>query len=1198
MDICTIIAKNYLAHARVLARSFAEHHPGGRCYVLVIDEYDGYINPREEPFTLVTPSEIDCPEFDEMVLRYSVLELSTAVKPWLLTHLLNQSLEAITYLDPDIRVYGSLERLDELARTHGLVLTPHNSVPLPDDGERPGQIDILLAGVYNLGYVSIGASEETAALLRWWRTRLLANCVVDPYSGYFVDQRWFDLAPGFVSNCAIMREPQYNLAYWNVHARELSYDGKSYAVDGHPLAFYHFSGYNPLEPNVLSRHQTRVSLIPGTPLDRLCHDYAQELLSAGHEQSGKWPYTYALLPSGLEYNTQVRSLYEKAREEGAVSVSPFTSEGSDSLMVWLRSLDHRGPAGISRALLEVYRTRPDLQAAYTDLDTDPSGLVAWAQSSGTAEEPMLAAVMPEVANAPPIPAEVSPAPTPAMADQVETVDARAQDGEPSSPLLPWGVNVVGYFRSELGTGEAGRQVVSALDAAGVAVLPVHGRTIPPNRQQHAFTHLDHGDARYPVNIVCMNADALGEFAEQAGAGFFENRYTIGVWFWEVDRFPEKWRSAFDHVDEIWLASDHMMRSIGAAASVPVLKVTLPIELPPLLPASRAELNLPEGFMFLFSFDYHSVFERKNPLAAVEAFKRAFEPDEGAVLVIKSINAASDADGHAKLLAAAAGRADIHLIDGYLAADRKNLLVAACDCYVSLHRAEGFGLTMAEAMFLDKPVIATGYSGNLDFMTASNGFLVDYDLTEIGTGAAPYPAEGRWAQPDVSHAAALMREVFDAQDEAAARGRQGGDQIRASHSAAVAGSIMGERLELLRMREGARLQHVTTPASQSEGLERLRGAEPAPDPRLSLGRAGKLLRRLVLRALRPYTAFQRSLNDELVSSMISIEERLASLQSSTLELDLEAAQRHSLVLAQMRSASSHRELWQHITGLTRSTVVLERVASESAASIQQLHWEGEVTAAVRETVKRLDWEMHALPYMDDPPFGDVERDDVGMVQGYRLEEAPAEGDAYRTFEDTFRGAEEMIRERQRVYLKLIGERSPVLDFGCGRGEFLDLLSETDVVALGVDSDAGMVRRCHDKGYAEVVEADGIEYLAGLEDASLGAIFCAQVIEHLPLPALQRLLVLARQKLREDGILIAETVNPHSPPALKTFWVDLTHQHPIFPEVALDLCRAAGFPAAFVFHPNGSGDVHVDRFTQGEYAVVAGGRSLLEGSVDQG
>ena len=166
--------------------------------------------------------------------------------------------------------------------------------------------------------------------------------------------------------------------------------------------------------------------------------------------------------------------------------------------------------------------------------------------------------------------------------------------------------------------------------------------------------------------------------------------------------------------------------------------------------------LPEDFLFLFSFDYLSVFERKNPLAVVEAFARAFDPGDGAMLVIKCINGDTIRSTTNGCWPRPRAAPDIQIIDRYLTPREKDALTAACDCYVSLHRSEGFGLTMAEAMYLGKPVIATAYSGNLDFMTAENSLLVDTGSCRSAPARAPYPAEGEWAEPDVDRAAGLMR----------------------------------------------------------------------------------------------------------------------------------------------------------------------------------------------------------------------------------------------------------------------------------------------------------------------------------------------------------------------------------------------------------------------------------------------------------
>jgi SAM-dependent methyltransferase len=241
----------------------------------------------------------------------------------------------------------------------------------------------------------------------------------------------------------------------------------------------------------------------------------------------------------------------------------------------------------------------------------------------------------------------------------------------------------------------------------------------------------------------------------------------------------------------------------------------------------------------------------------------------------------------------------------------------------------------------------------------------------------------------------------------------------------------------------------------------------------------------------------------------------------------------------------------------------------------------------EAADRLVAETRALPYVSGSPFEIFEEPVAGRVQGYgRRDGAPRErAGTYDAFEDIFRGPEGFIRDRQRRYLSLLGDREPVLDVGCGRGEFLDLLRERGRKYAGIDPDPDMVGRCRAKGHERVEVADANSYLKKCADDSLGAIFCAQVIEHMPYEELLGFYSSSLRKLRPGGLFILETVNPHSVRALKTFWVDPTHQHPLFPEVALALCEINGFESAYVFHPNGTGEVEVDRYERGEYTVVA-------------
>jgi glycosyltransferase involved in cell wall biosynthesis len=283
---------------------------------------------------------------------------------------------------------------------------------------------------------------------------------------------------------------------------------------------------------------------------------------------------------------------------------------------------------------------------------------------------------------------------------------------------------------------------------------------------------------------------------QLGSGFTSGRYTIGFWAWEVAKFPDQFRPGFEVVDEVWVGSDHVRHAVAANAPVPVLTIPQPISLADDATRCAPPSGLPDGFRFLFAFDYLSVFARKNPLDTITAFTRAFSAGAGATLIVKALNPDHDPAHHEQVRAAVAAHPDVHLIERRLSRSERDGLMNQADAYVSLHRAEGFGYTLAESMWLGKPVIATGYSGNIDFMTGENSYLVDHRLVPIGPGSEPYPADALWAQPDTDHAAHLMRHVFEHRDEARARGQRAASDIRASHGLEAAGRAMRARLEAL------------------------------------------------------------------------------------------------------------------------------------------------------------------------------------------------------------------------------------------------------------------------------------------------------------------------------------------------------------------------------------------------------------------
>jgi glycosyltransferase involved in cell wall biosynthesis len=357
------------------------------------------------------------------------------------------------------------------------------------------------------------------------------------------------------------------------------------------------------------------------------------------------------------------------------------------------------------------------------------------------------------------------------------------------------------------------------------------------------------------------------FARRVGRRFFEGRYTIGLWHWEVEQFSTEFLNAFEFVDEVWMASEFSQRAVEKVAPCPVFAFPLPIVAPsPVDDLDVSSLIPTDRFVFLFVFDFLSVFERKNPVALVESFRSAFPPGEGPILVIKSINGDRRPEEWERLRAAAAGHPDIKLIDGYVSADRKRSMMSSCNCYVSLHRSEGFGITMAEAMSLGKPVIATAYSGNLEFMTTENSYLVPYTLIPIGAASEPYPAEARWAAPDLESAARLMREVYEDPEGARRKGTRARNDVLELHGPHARAEFIRQRYEVRRLwrirRDGSSVP-VASPHERSNAARRparilLRRLDrPVAffrDPPPSFRRPVAILRRLLRR---PYYALLRA-----------------------------------------------------------------------------------------------------------------------------------------------------------------------------------------------------------------------------------------------------------------------------------------------------------------------------------------------------
>ena len=802
MIATTIVARNYVAHARVLAASFRKYHPRACFVTLVIDGDENDRASLSGLGTVALPADLglDPDEWAQMAGIYTVLELATAVKPALLRWLLNGGVRGtgetgpVAYLDPDVVVYGPFPEVYGVAERSGIAVTPHVLHPMPRDGLEPDEGMIMRAGLFNLGFIVVGTSA--GPFLDWWHERLRLDAIVDPANGLFTDQRWVDWLPSLFSY-EVLRDHGLNVAYWNVHERPFTVraDGAVLAA-GEPLKFFHFSGFDPDRPLVLSKHagtRSRVLLSDHPIVARLCRDYIELLAASDHAAQRTVPYGFASTRNGVHLTPVARAAYRTAIKDATTSAqlppSPFAADGGEAFTQWLMATD-LGPPELALMTWQVHlwQQRPDLQAAFPDLEgNDAYGYRHWLDNDPVAESLHADLHLPARPRSPTRPS------TPPRSLRRGGRHAN-RVAEPTG----FGWNVVGYHAAEQGVGEAGRRMNLALEHAGIPTELV-AVSADSSRQQHRIRRPLNHTVVHRRSLYCVNADqlphAVAATDPSAGSDGSANRdRRIGLWFWEVDQFPERWMSSFDLVDEVWCASPFTAAAIGAVAPVPVRVIPLPVSARSVAtPFSRTQLGLPEGFVFLCVSDFHSVFERKNPLGSLAAYVRAFGPDDGATLVLKSINGVNRPTELDRLRRAAAHRPDVIVVDGYVDAHRVQGLIEHCDCMVSLHRSEGFGLNLASAMATARPVIATGYSGNLTFMDQDSAFLVPYDLVPVGTGRDPYPATANWADPDLDAAAALMRRVFDDPAGAAIVGKRGRATVLERNGLDRAGAVVKKLL---------------------------------------------------------------------------------------------------------------------------------------------------------------------------------------------------------------------------------------------------------------------------------------------------------------------------------------------------------------------------------------------------------------------
>ena len=746
----TIFDSNYHRKAAVCLRSFAALHPNATVYVVDIS---GRFNMESTQYRPLSIHEIglSSQQLRNLARIYTVTEFATALKPWAIQAIFeSDDYDTVIYLDPDLYWHSPIpnKRLDD-DKTTGIRLTPH--VISPHQPHPTLNLEAIAnVGSFNLGFGIFHPSGLDFVDL--WRNHVTINAITAPQFGRFTDQRFMDFAPS-LTTVEVIRDPGYNVAYWNLSERSISKlgDNKSgvFFVNGIPLTFFHFSGFDESRPGSLTRHKVDQPTrhLESPALLELLAEYAAQLqkcnVSDTIDAIGYSELNHQrILPRDLALGVSL-GLNEIAIQRGpARAIELLNSQDCVELLI---AEPESASTKISRVGRILWSARSDLQATFTDPNSQ--AYVSWFSENFSKWFGQFQGL---------------------RAGGEKRQERDAQAGSTRSILI------VSIAADSLGISTIANNLESSLDPDLVS----HIRLKSPHHLSTQSIPIESAisllSKPHDLTVWCLNPNSLPESVLVELISEDKCRGRVGVWWWELESPPVSWKPFLNLFDEIWTFTSFVHRSLSKLDSDKVKLVPLPLSLPeptvvnPESPQQQesarilqfAKIEKLQGkFLVLAKLDFLSSFDRKGIVFAIRAFLQSMGDRQDCTLLIKSTNASHDPLALEAIRLEVANRHNVLLFDEILDSHENSRLYSVVDIFISLHRSEGLGLNILEAIAAGTPTIATGYGGFTDVAFESDFGSVSFTMSLSEDLSNYYEPCGMWATPDFRDAGRLLSDYF-------------------------------------------------------------------------------------------------------------------------------------------------------------------------------------------------------------------------------------------------------------------------------------------------------------------------------------------------------------------------------------------------------------------------------------------------------